>query len=78
MNRLTDSSKMRCFECGGVMFKCLIINPACWGDGPSVDVLVPGYQCEDCDNQSFEDMAVRIMQDEAIKAYEKHKGISAP
>jgi len=31
---------MKCFECGAKMFKCLIINPSYWGDGPSVDVLV--------------------------------------
>ena len=59
---------MKCFDCKGKMFKCLIINPSYWGDGPTVDVLVPGWQCEDCDNQVFEAMAVRIMQDEAMKA----------
>ena len=58
---------MKCFECGAKMFKCLIINPSYWGDGPSVDVLVPGWQCENCDNQSFGPMAVAIMQDEAIR-----------
>lgn len=59
---------MKCFACHGIMkWQEIVVNTS-WGNGPKVDVLVPGWQCEDCDWQVFDPMAVRVIQDIASDA----------
>ena len=58
---------MKCFECGTKMCKRERIDvTTSWGDGPEIEVVVPGWECECCGRQVFDGDTVRILQDAAI------------
>ena len=62
---------MKCFGCKSKMrWQGLTVNTS-WGDGPKIDVLVPGWQCSCCDYRVFGPYAVRVIQDEAEKVSRK-------
>lgn len=61
-------NRMKCIDCGKTMLYMAMPTRSAWGEGPKVEVWVPGHKCCYCNYGMLSPMAARVVQDVAYHA----------